>query len=240
MSRACTRTRRPLRPQLADLADDLRRHLPQLPGVIVEDKGLTLSVHYRMVEDESAGAVIREHVRRHSADLDVVLTEGKKVVEIRPAVDWNKGRAFAFLRTTIETAHGRGPAIFIGDDRTDEDAFRVLAATDCSIVVGNPPAPQHRPGRTPDDGCRGRVPGDPRRMRRLLITCMVALLTGGCARATAPAPMRDAEPSRARAALATLSVENLSVERVTTTITITAMTIIITTTTRGRSAGAGC
>jgi trehalose-phosphatase len=128
------------RPVLARMAAELRRDLPALPGVIVEDKGLTLSVHYRMVQSEADGALIREHVRRHAAaQTGVTLTEGKKVVEIRPEVEWDKGRAFAFLRRTIESVHGRGPAVFIGDDRTDEDVFRVLGQTDCSVIVGDPP-----------------------------------------------------------------------------------------------------
>lgn len=129
------------RPRLAALAQTLRRGLPALPGVIVEDKGLTLSVHYRMVQDESAAEEIRSLVRQRAAAADgVVTTEGKKVVEIRPDVDWNKGRAFEFVRASIEALHGRGPALFIGDDRTDEDVFRILGETDCSIIVGDPPA----------------------------------------------------------------------------------------------------
>jgi trehalose 6-phosphate phosphatase len=129
------------RPRLEEIAAVLRRELPPLPGVIVEDKGLTLSVHYRMVEDDADAEDIRLRVKEHAGRYDdVVLTEGKKVVEIRPAVEWNKGLAFSFLRDTIEAARGRrGPAVFIGDDRTDEDVFRILGSTDCSIIVGDPP-----------------------------------------------------------------------------------------------------
>jgi trehalose 6-phosphate phosphatase len=128
------------RPLLERMAAELRRDLPALPGVIVEDKGLTLSVHYRMVHDEADGELIREQVRRHAQrQSGVTLTEGKKVVEIRPAVDWDKGRAFEFLRSSLEALHGRAPALFIGDDRTDEDVFRVLGQTDCSVIVGDPP-----------------------------------------------------------------------------------------------------
>jgi trehalose 6-phosphate phosphatase len=127
------------RPRLQQIAHELRTALPQLAGVIVEDKGVTLSVHYRMVHDDADAERVRSAVHDVAAGDGVVLTEGKKVVEIRPDVDWHKGRAFAFLRETLEQEHGRAPAIFIGDDRTDEDAFRTLGDTDCSIVVGNPP-----------------------------------------------------------------------------------------------------
>lgn len=126
---------------LGRLARDLERALAGIRGVIVEDKGLTLSVHFRLVDDpaemERVRDIVRESARAHSA---IRLTDGKKVVEIRPDVDWHKGRAFRFLRATLEERFGRAPAIFIGDDRTDEDAFRELGDTDCSIVVGDPPA----------------------------------------------------------------------------------------------------
>lgn len=125
---------------LSRLARELERALAPVSGAIVEDKGLTLSVHFRLVDDpaemQRVADIVRECAHGHSG---IRLTEGKKVVEIRPDVDWNKGRAFRFLRGTLEDRFGRGPAIFIGDDRTDEDAFRELGETDCSIVVGDPP-----------------------------------------------------------------------------------------------------
>lgn len=130
---------REARQALADLARSLEQALGGIAGAIVEDKGLTLSVHFRLVErdDEERVRGLVHETGRHFGQLR--LTEGKKVVEIRPDVDWHKGRAFRFLRDTLEERFGRGPAIFIGDDRTDEDAFRELGETDCSIVVGDPP-----------------------------------------------------------------------------------------------------
>lgn len=125
---------------LQSLARALQRTLEPIRGVIVEDKGLTLSVHFRLVTDGDEETRVRESVHAVGRDYDGIrLTDGKKVVEIRPDVDWHKGRAFRFLRDTLEERFGRGPAIFIGDDRTDEDAFRELGSTDCSIVVGDPP-----------------------------------------------------------------------------------------------------
>jgi trehalose 6-phosphate phosphatase len=125
---------------LQALARQLERELAGIDGVIVEDKTLTLSVHFRLVSDREQEARVRDAVRACARDhAGLRLTDGKKVVEIRPDVDWNKGRALRFLRETLEDRFGRGPAVFIGDDRTDEDAFRELGATDCSIVVGDPP-----------------------------------------------------------------------------------------------------
>ena len=101
----------------------------------MEDKQLTLSVHFRMVEDESDAARVRDVVRTCArGHTGIRLTDGKKVVEIRPDVDWHKGRAFRFLRDTLEERFGRGPAVFIGDDRTDEDAFRELGDVEKRVM----------------------------------------------------------------------------------------------------------
>lgn len=130
------------RGSMAALADRLRAALADIPPATVEDKGATLSVHYRRVADDDSAAEVRRIVRSctdRTSGLRV--TDGKKVVEIRPDVDWHKGRALAFLRTTIEQRFGPAPALFIGDDRTDEDAFRVLGDGDWAIVVGDPPPP---------------------------------------------------------------------------------------------------
>lgn len=140
---------------LAQLTRALRDELSAIDGVRVENKTLTLTVHFRMVDDEALSEHVRGAVRACAAAYNGVrLTDGRKVVEIRPDVDWHKGRAFRFLRDTLEQRFGRGPAIFIGDDRTDEDAFRELGEMDCSIVVGDPPQHEsiaHASLRSPDE-----------------------------------------------------------------------------------------
>ncbi len=112
------------------------------PGVQVEDKGLTLSVHYRRAEREGAGARVRAAVSAACGGESLRVTEGKKVLEIRPDVDWDKGRATSFLLEAIEGADADViPALFVGDDTTDEDAFRALAGRGDGVVVGtSPPA----------------------------------------------------------------------------------------------------
>jgi trehalose 6-phosphate phosphatase len=143
------------RQALQRLAGELESALADIDGVLVEDKSLTLSVHFRLVDDPAVERHVRDTVRECARDhADIRLTDGKKVVEIRPDVDWHKGRAFRFLRDVIERRSGRAPAVFIGDDRTDEDAFRVLGNTDCSIVVGDPPQHEssaHACLRSPDE-----------------------------------------------------------------------------------------
>lgn len=128
------------RPGLARAVAELHTALHGVPGVIVEDKGLTASVHFRMVDDADTAERIRQHVHETCArHPNLRATDGKKVVEIRPDVDWNKGRAFEFLRQVVGSGATAAPALFIGDDRTDEDAFRVVGRDGWSIVVGDPP-----------------------------------------------------------------------------------------------------
>ncbi len=117
---------RDARPALDRCADSLRDRLSALDGVEVEDKGLTLSVHYRRAVDPDAEQIVRDAVAEAcGADPGLRATYGKRVVEVRPAIDWDKGRAIRFLLDAL----GEGldvPAVFVGDDRTDEDAFRAI------------------------------------------------------------------------------------------------------------------
>jgi trehalose 6-phosphate phosphatase len=85
------------------------------PGMIIEDKGVTLSVHYRQADDPDAiGAAYRPRVRDLAARLGLTFFEG------RPPVAVDKGIAFRRL----VTEHDLGSALYIGDDLTDVDAFR--------------------------------------------------------------------------------------------------------------------
>jgi len=123
---------------LRTCVDRLRPELAEMPGVLVEDKGLTLSVHYRMAPD--ARTVVENAVVRGCAEIaGLRVTHGKMVVEVRPELDWDKGRAARFLIDSLLTETAEAPVLFAGDDRTDEDAFLALAGRGDGIVVGDPP-----------------------------------------------------------------------------------------------------
>lgn len=94
-----------------------------LPGVVWENKGVTASVHYRQTADPAAahvqiGAVLDHVVGVHG----LRLTQGQMVWEIRPPLAIDKGAA---VRSLVREHHLQG-AFFLGDDRTDADAFVVL------------------------------------------------------------------------------------------------------------------
>jgi trehalose 6-phosphate phosphatase len=128
------------RPALERCAERMRARLGHVEGVQVEDKGLTLSIHFRRVADPAVGeSAAREAVAACAGEPLVRVTSGKMVVEVRPAVDWHKGRATEFLiETLLGDAHD-APVLFIGDDRTDEDAFRVVAGRGGGVIVADPP-----------------------------------------------------------------------------------------------------
>ncbi|HLE02854.1 MAG TPA: trehalose-phosphatase, partial [Dehalococcoidia bacterium] len=109
---------------------------------LVEDKGLTLSVHYRLVEEDKAEEVwtIFERIIDAARSLGKVrATSGKKVLEVRPAIAWDKGRAIALLVEKYQRPFHKGKvlAVFLGDDLTDEDGFKVVEkGNGISIFVG--------------------------------------------------------------------------------------------------------
>jgi trehalose 6-phosphate phosphatase len=117
----------------------LRNNLCEVEGVLIEDKGLTLSVHYRLVPQKEIIRVknlVGDEVGKWQ---NLKLTKGKKVLEVRPVMDWNKGKAVEFILKRVE--QGSLP-VFIGDDETDQDAFRKIRSG-LSIAVMNEPTQTH-------------------------------------------------------------------------------------------------
>jgi trehalose-phosphatase len=99
--------------------------LKHVPGVQLEDKGWTLSVHYRRAEP----AVIprlRGLLEKTALQHGLRLTEGKAVYELRPPIDHDKGTAVITLSRRLGGLVPGSTVVFIGDDVTDEDAFRLL------------------------------------------------------------------------------------------------------------------
>ena len=119
-----------LSPVLHLISGVLGKAFKPLAGVLVEDKGLSLSVHFRQVEEAREKDVknIFErvvHVARSVGKIRV--TAGKKVYEVRPQVSWDKGRAISMLMAKYNKVDDWTTIpIFLGDDLTDEDGFKVV------------------------------------------------------------------------------------------------------------------
>ncbi|MEX2240466.1 MAG: trehalose-phosphatase [Burkholderiales bacterium] len=126
-------------PQLAAAADQVARDTHDLPGVQLERKRFTLAVHYRRARDADVPAVRDAVARAQARHPALRVTSGKKVFELQPDVDWDKGRAVLWLIETLGLEDAL--PVYIGDDVTDEDAFRALAHRGVGIAVQEAPQP---------------------------------------------------------------------------------------------------
>jgi len=113
-----------------------------IKGARVEHNKFCVTVHFRRVKEEHWKA-LAEKVDNALKDFPTLnLTHGRKVLEIRPAIAWDKGKAVDFLLSSLGFADSNDVLpVYIGDDRTDEDAFRVLNDMKhaCSILVTSVP-----------------------------------------------------------------------------------------------------
>ena len=126
-------------PQLGAAADMVAHDTRGVAGVQLERKRYTLAVHYRRVREADVPAV-REAVARAQARHPALrVGTGKKVLELLPDVDWDKGRAVMWLIETLGLQASF--PVYVGDDRTDEDAFRALGPIGAGIAVQRTPAP---------------------------------------------------------------------------------------------------
>jgi alpha,alpha-trehalase len=104
-------------------------------AIQVERKRYAVAVHYRRAPDGIAAEVRRttEEVERRCNGLRI--GEGRKVLELRPAIDWDKGTALGWLLEALGLEAWRVFPVYIGDDVTDEDAFRAVEESGLAVVV---------------------------------------------------------------------------------------------------------
>lgn len=128
------------RPILRRIALQLNKAVAAIPGVWIEDKGFTLTLHFRQAAPAGkklARGVFHGVVRPYREKKQVRITEGKEVFEVRPPVHWTKGTVVRWLLARQATfSHGPVLPVYIGDDLTDEDAFRALGKRGLSVRVG--------------------------------------------------------------------------------------------------------
>lgn len=107
---------------LVEIAESVRTQLP-VDGLLFEDKRLSGSIHYRLVEDpDRMHAVLVDAARTAAAKRELMVTEGRRIVELRPRAPINKGTAILDLIAE----HRLQGVLFFGDDVTDIDGFRAL------------------------------------------------------------------------------------------------------------------
>ncbi len=108
---------------ITDAARSLRASVTDLPGVSLEDKTFTLTVHYRQtpLQYHDAVASVFDRATRPLVDAGICrVTAAKMALELRPSIAWDKGRALLLIRSRL--APDAFP-VYVGDDATDEDAY---------------------------------------------------------------------------------------------------------------------
>lgn len=130
----------------------LRRDLAGIGGALVERKRFAIAIHTRLVEAAHKPAVADAVHRQAAAEDGLRVTGGKEIHELRPNVPWDKGRAVLSLLDRLGLAVGSVLPVYIGDDETDEDAFRALAGRGTGIRVMDDPAPTSAAWRLRDPG----------------------------------------------------------------------------------------
>ena len=124
-------------PTIRKIIYNIKDYTKEIYGVLIEDKGLIVSIHYRLATDKSAREIKKIVYKVISPYHEMFCVgSGKKVYEIRPCVDWHKGKAILKVSRLLGITEN-SLKIYIGDDLTDEDAFEVLGEKDISVVVGH-------------------------------------------------------------------------------------------------------
>jgi len=120
---------------LDEAEGQLREKLAGIEGHAIERKTFAIAVHYRRVADADVPhmeTIVDEVI----GGLDRLRKgHGKKVFQVQPDTDWDKGHAVRWLMERLDLRPPRNLPVYIGDDITDEDAFQALAGAGINIVV---------------------------------------------------------------------------------------------------------
>jgi trehalose-phosphatase len=123
--------------QLDHIEDELSKEFQELGGVEIERKYFAIAIHYRNAPP-GVQRQIRKSLNRALAKYpDLKTGKGKKLLEVKPAIDWHKGRAVEWIMQQLRLPFpGKYLPVYFGDDLTDEDAFRFLADDGIGILIG--------------------------------------------------------------------------------------------------------
>jgi len=130
-----------LKPTMKGIHEESKKSLKNVRGAILEFKGLSVSFHYRMVSKEQMPefkSKIKKILEKWSQKKNIAVRSGKKVIEILPNVDWDKGKAALLLLRKIDPKHKFFP-VGLGDDRTDEDLFSSLSTKGTTVLISPRP-----------------------------------------------------------------------------------------------------
>ncbi|TVP85299.1 MAG: trehalose-phosphatase [Thioalkalivibrio sp.] len=122
-------------PELDAVEQELAGRLDGIEGHSLERKRFSIAVHYRNVDPDDVDrltTIVREVLEEHPK---LRLGRGKKVMEVGPDIHWNKGEAVQWVARELSVDRPEAVPVYVGDDITDEDAFRALAGEGICVAV---------------------------------------------------------------------------------------------------------
>jgi trehalose-phosphatase len=127
---------REILPVLDKIDSAIQKRTDHIKGVRLERKKYSIAVHYRQVEDREQSEIV-DIIKGVALESEgIKIREGKKVIELQPDVDWDKGNAVEVLLREMRSYNKNILPVYLGDDLTDEDAFAVLPSG-IKVLVGD-------------------------------------------------------------------------------------------------------
>ena len=124
-------------PPILDKAEmDLHSLPDKFPGALIERKKFSLAIHYRMANERDIAAIKEMVERTVAAYPELRRFQGKMVIELQPAIPWDKGKAVIRLLNQLDVFPSETVPLYLGDDTTDEDAFKAIQHSGIGIFVG--------------------------------------------------------------------------------------------------------
>ncbi|MEA2022617.1 MAG: trehalose-phosphatase [Candidatus Caldatribacteriota bacterium] len=123
-------------PIIENISHHLDQALSSIPGVILEKKKMSVAIHYRMVSIEDLPelkSILKNSLKGKLKHIRIL--KGKKVFEFLPNIGWNKGKAIIWMMNIMKLSWSDHRVFFLGDDTTDEDAFRILRTRGTGILI---------------------------------------------------------------------------------------------------------
>ena len=135
-------------PNLDDIEEELRNtFINQIDGVHIERKMFAIAVHYRNANEQDIPAINEKITKVTVNHPELKKGKGKKIFEIKPDLNWHKGKAIEWIMDTLKMNSKDTVPVYLGDDVTDEDGFKAIYKKGIGILVGShgkPTAAQFR------------------------------------------------------------------------------------------------
>jgi len=129
------------RKTIEEISRQLKKEFSSINGVIIEDKGFGVALHFRQVykrQIPAVKAIFNKITGPYLSGNKIMIKPGKMVFDVRPAISWDKGKAVSMLLKLKKRLWGKKTIlpVYIGDDITDEDAFSALKSKGITVFVG--------------------------------------------------------------------------------------------------------